>query len=271
MRYKIAACDIDDTLLRRDLTVSQSTKDTILNFQARGGVFVLSTGRMYPSARALAEELGLNGYLVSYQGAVVSELATGRILADEGMDASEAVVLLRELEKSGGRIQIYDRERLYVRERTRETVEYERMCGVKAEELHESLADYTERTGKRLTKILVIDTPEATRARNGRMKEKFGENFYFCISKPYFLEILKKGVSKAVGIERVAAEYGLTMADVMAVGDGDNDIPMIRAAALGVAVANASTELKAEADLIAPSNEEDAVALLLRLNLQDRL
>ena len=62
MRYRIAASDIDDTLLRSDLTISQSTKDTILNFQARGGVFVLSTGRMYPSARALAGELG-----VSYQ------------------------------------------------------------------------------------------------------------------------------------------------------------------------------------------------------------
>ena len=59
MRYRIAASDIDDTLLRSDLTISQSTKDTILNFQARGGVFVLSTGRMYPSARALAGELGL--------------------------------------------------------------------------------------------------------------------------------------------------------------------------------------------------------------------
>ena len=78
-------------------------------------------------------------------------------------------------------------------------------------------------------------------------------------------------MSTAAGIECVAAEYGLTMADVLAVGDSDNDIPMIRAAALGAAVANASPELKAAADLITLSNDEDAVALLLQLNMQDRL
>ena len=271
MRYRIAASDIDDTLLRSDLTISQSTKDTILNFQARGGVFVLSTGRMYPSARALAGELGLKGYLVSYQGAVVAELATGRILVDETMEPGAAAALLRKLEESGGQLHIYDRERLYVRERTPETAQYERVCGVEAVELHERLADHVERTGKRLTKILAINTPEATGVWLRQMREDFGEEFYLCTSKPYFLEILKKGVSKAAGIECVAAEYGLTMADVLAVGDSDNDIPMIRAAALGAAVANASPELKAAADLITLSNDEDAVALLLQLNMQDRL
>lgn len=271
MRYGIAASDIDDTLLRSDLTISQTTKDTILNFQAKGGVFVLSTGRMYPSARAIAKELGLKGYLVSYQGAVVSDLATDRILVDEALDSKEATVLLRELEEGGGQLQIYDREHLYVRERTPETVAYERVCRVEAIELHECLSEYVARTGMRPTKILAINTPEVTGEQLCRMKERYGDEFYFCISKPTFLEILKKGVSKASGIERVATEYGMSLADVFAVGDSDNDIPMIRAAALGVAVANASLELKSVADLVTVSNDEDAVALLLRLNMQDRL
>ncbi len=130
MRYRLAASDIDDTLLRSDLTISQATRDTILNFQAQGGVFVLSTGRMYPSARKLAEELGLKGYLVSYQGAIVSELASGKILVNKAIAPDAAVRLLEELETTGGPLPVYDSAHLFVCERTPETAEYERVCRV---------------------------------------------------------------------------------------------------------------------------------------------
>ncbi len=137
--------------------------------------------------------------------------------------------------------------------------------------LHEKLSDYVRRTRLAAVKILMIHTPETTAKLLGKMREKHGREFYICTSKPYFLEILQKDVSKAAGIRKVAELYGLTMADVMAVGDSDNDISMIREAALGAAVANAAPELKAIADLVTLSNDEDAVAHLIRLNLENKL
>ena len=117
-KYSIVASDFDDTLLRSDNTVSDFTRETIAAFVKRGGTFLISTGRMYQSALVQARDLGLKGLLISYQGAMVNDIESGKTLLHEPLSTEDALFNLSLLEPSGGQIHLYANDRLFVKKST---------------------------------------------------------------------------------------------------------------------------------------------------------
>ena len=113
---------------------------------------------------------------------------------------------------------------------------------------------------KGVTKILWYDEVEKIAQYQKEIGSFLSENVNFHPSRPYFMEFVDKNASKAIAMEKLGQFYGIKQSEMIAVGDGFNDLSMIEYAGLGVAMANSPREVKEKADYITLSNEEDGVA-----------
>jgi Cof subfamily protein (haloacid dehalogenase superfamily) len=111
------------------------------------------------------------------------------------------------------------------------------------------------------TKLLVMtETGQDAIEMEAELKERFGDCLYVTRSLDNFVEMLNPEANKANGLRRLAEEMGVEMRDVMAIGDGENDVEMVKSAGVGVAMGNGADKIKAAADCVAPANDEDGVA-----------
>ena len=163
MRYPLVATDFDDTL-RSDLTLSEYTKSVIKRYQAAGGTFMISTGRMYSSILRQAKRAGLDsGLVIAYQGAMICDMTSGKVLHHVALPPEAAVPILKELEREGLVLQVYIDDVLYVERMTDATRNYERVCEVEATMLDKKLSAYVKERAAR-HQILTSLTAESAAA-----------------------------------------------------------------------------------------------------------
>ena len=258
MKYRAIISDFDDTLRRDDGTVSVETLQAIKKFEEMGGFFAICSGRMISSARKEALENGLSGYVMGYQGGVLCEIESGKVLIDERMETDIAVEILKEFEKLKYPIHIYDGDRYMVNNKTKYTVSYEEACKVTAEDVNEVLSEYVEKNKLRLNKILMIIEPEKSEEYISRFSEKFKEMHVIC-SRPFFVEVTTKKANKGEMAKTISERLNIQREELICIGDGRNDISMIKFAGLGVSVENACQQLKEVSQYITKSNNEDGV------------
>lgn len=263
MKYSIVAADFDDTLLRSDLTVSKYTKDVIERYEAAGGTFMISTGRMYGSILKSIKRHNLKGLAISYQGAMITDTLDDRVLFHRTIPFAYAKEQLKLLEKETESVQIYYNDTLYVNKKTANTKKYEEVCEVEAVELNKTLSEHVLSNKWDVTKILAVMPPKKVKERFEEFSKVYGDFVDFSVSKPYFFEVVAKGVSKGSAIKKLCGSRGLDSSDVITFGDGINDISMLEYADLSFAVANGQKEAKKAAKFICPSNDEDGVAKMI--------
>lgn len=255
MNYKMIAIDIDDTLINDDKQVTEGTKKALAAAIASGVVVTLATGRMYASARSIAEQLGLNVPLITYQGSLVKNAIDGNVLYERCVPASAAQLIFDYCERNGLHLQLYVDDQLYVKE-----------CNEKAE-AYASLSkvpfivepDFRSLAGKPSNKLLVIDEPDKLDSVAAELRGLLGQQVHITKSKPHFLEIVHAEGTKGHALAHLAGHFGFDLEKVIAIGDSWNDREMLEAAGLGVAMANAVDPLKEIADYVTLSNNEDGV------------
>ncbi|MCL1901779.1 MAG: Cof-type HAD-IIB family hydrolase [Firmicutes bacterium] len=260
MKYKIVCTDFDDTLLRDDNTISKYTMNTINRYVEKGGIFLINTGRMMASIIKRAKELGLRGKIVGYNGAMIYDLDTDKIIYKEPIDYKDAADLLKILEELNLVIHIYIEDTLYYKEKSEYTKDYEKVCNVKGVCLNKVLSEYILEKKVNPTKILAFAEPELVAKLIQKSAEQFENKFFCCSSKPYFFEALKFGINKGTALKVIADSLNIKMEEVMAFGDSLNDHPMLEVAGLSFAVKNALEETKKVAMFVCESNNEDGVA-----------
>lgn len=259
---KLVALDLDGTVLRNDRTIGPRTLVAIRKAQARGVEIVLASGRMTAAMEEAADALGFDPYIVSYNGAAVcAKKAHGRnILFHKPLDAKIA----REL---------YG----YARERRLQVNYY--LDGVIVTEDEEHMRPwielYRERTGSPFrrvpslvpfldrapTKLLFLMEP-AIRAEIARhWQARLGERALVICTEHEYVEFLDPGATKGAAVAFIAQKLGIPLSSVMAMGDGDNDVPMLKMAGWSVAPANANPSALAAAKAVTrTTHENDAVA-----------
>ena len=262
MKYRLLASDFDDTLLRSDGTISEHTKQVIRDFEARGGVFFIDTGRMMPSILKEMKRVGFEGIVVGYAGALILDTRSGEILHESLIPCEAAVEIAAELEALGLQLQAYVGEELLVNRVNEYTAAYEKACDVTARELGVPVSEYLKKNGISPYKVLAFAEPDLVKKEVAHINAEHPE-LYACYSKPYFIEVMRRGTNKARAIQIVADKFGILVDETIAVGDSNNDVPMIAFAGLGAAVANAGSEAKEAADVITDSNDEEGVAHLI--------
>jgi hypothetical protein len=220
---------------------------------------IVVTGRMYKSVHRFLEPAGLSDPIICYQGAAVVDPVTGEWLRHEPIELSLAKETIAAVEDEGYGPNVYVADELYVAKVTQPARDY---AGFQHLEIHE-VGSLLEWLRDAPTKLVCVGDPKALDALEVRMKERFDGRLYISKSLPYFLEFAAPGVTKGAGLEFLAERMGFTRAETVAFGDGENDVELLEWAGYGVAVENAHARVKAVADWVCPSAEEEGVADVL--------
>jgi Cof subfamily protein (haloacid dehalogenase superfamily) len=256
MVFKLIASDLDGTLLNKACQITERTKNAIRQAQARGVIFTLATGRMYRSARPFAQELEIDVPLITYEGALVKTSQTKKVLYYRPLAAALAKEIVAIGEENDLNINVYINDELYVSRVTEEIRKYCRVVQVP----YIQVEDWSLVLEREPTKVLFMGEGEKLDQLWGKTREYFGDQVYITKSGLSFLEFTHPQATKGHGLKFLAREFGIKKEEIMAFGDNFNDLELLRAAGLGVAMANAREELKQVADYVTGSNEEDGVA-----------
>ena len=270
MKYKIIVSDFDGTVVKNDRTASERTIQAIKAYRAAGGTFIVSTGRMFESIVNNAHVLGLDGINIpisAMDGGIIKESVTGKIIARLTMPYEQTVAFAEDCERIGCYFQVYSEDKLFVAEENDINRYY---CKVSKIPMHVvgKLSDYIRKNKLECVKVLIADKHADSFL--DFFKGRYPDIQFFMSSADY-LDGASLNAGKGNSLKRLAEHLGVDISETIAIGDSMNDISMVEAAGLGVAVANADECLKEVADLIAPSNEDDGVAHIIEKALKDEL
>ncbi len=237
--YRAIALDLDGTLTNHEKVVTPKTREALLQASAKGAVIILASGRPTYGIEPVAECLELNkqgGYILSYNGGNIVNAKTGEKLFSQFLPDEVIPELYAYAEENGHALLGYAGNEI----------------------ITEMPDDQYVKEESRINKMN-IDMLKAEE----ELVEKLGDRMDIFRSAPFFLELVPKGIDKAKSLSRLLTKINLTPADMIAFGDGYNDLSMLKLAGMGVAMENAAPEVRAEADYVTLSNEEDGVAAAL--------
>jgi Cof subfamily protein (haloacid dehalogenase superfamily) len=253
--YKMMTIDVDDTLLNDQGLVTEATRIALAQAMEKGTMVTLATGRMFASAKQIAEQIQLNVPLITYQGAYVKNLLDEEILYERFVPEEAAEKVYHYVKKHSFHLQAYHEDRLYAEEENQKIKDYASISKVP----FYIEPNFAKLLKKPLNKLLIFEEPTVLDHIAEDLRTLLGDSVYITKSKPYFLEILHKEGTKGHAVEFLAKHFGCQLSQVIAIGDSWNDREMIHTAGLGVAMGNAVEPLKQIADYITKTNNEDGV------------
>lgn len=263
MDKKLLVLDIDGTLTNTQKEVTPRTLNAIHRMMEDGHLLALASGRPTPGMKHIADTLSLEtrgGFLLSYNGANITNYATKEILFQQTLPAyviSEVYDFC--LDHHIGMI-TYDNDVVITGTPIDEYMELEaRINHLSIRELDQFVSYVTFPVNKCLVTAPIDIAPEMEHL----LQERYKDELSIYRSEPFFIEIMPKNIDKAASIERLIQRLSIPRKNVIACGDGFNDLSMIEYAGLGVAMENAQDVVKQHADYITASNDEDGVAKVI--------
>lgn len=273
MSIRLLALDIDGTLVNGEHELTSATRDAVRRAKSAGVEVALVTGRRYSRTLPLVEPIGIRVPLVTANGALIKHPADHTTLFRARFTPGTIEQMLRIIDRGGFEPVMYgdtfqDGFDFYCRRldppkpELAEYFEVNEGCARRCPELVVSPPPH-------LFAGFTMGTREEMQALDAELNRQLpGELYTHVIRSPryagFMCEIAPAGVSKWTGILHLAEERGLAPAEICAVGDDVNDIPMVVGAGVGVAMGNAVPELKAVADRIAPCNNSDGLVEVVR-------
>lgn len=258
--YKLAAIDLDGTLLSSNHTVSPGNAAAVRRAVEAGAKIVLASGRQWSTIDAFAKMLDLppESPIIAYNGAMIRTHG-GDTWFHQPLSAKAAKTIVHYCDAHDLHLNYYFNDALYVRDDTVWGQMYQQRTGT----VPHVTGDLTRFDGKLPTKLILVDTLEVTNRLLTHFQAEFGDSLYIIKTEDEYLEFMDPTVSKGVALAEVAGHLGIAQAECIAFGDSYNDLPMVEWAGLGVAMNNARAELKAVAGRIAPCNDDDGVGAAL--------
>jgi Cof subfamily protein (haloacid dehalogenase superfamily) len=261
MTIRLLALDLDGTLFGDDLIISDRVRAAIGQAQQQGVIVTIATGRMFRAARAIAADLSLQEPLICYQGALIQHSVTEEVLYHRTVPRPLVHEIITAASERMLHLNLYVDDRLYVESLSPEAQFYsqinmELQVNVVGD-LHKWV-DQQMRTEP--TKLVIVTEPTRTDAILALFTDLYGSRLQVIKSHPRFTEFTNKECSKGRALAYLATHYGITQQEVMAIGDGHNDLDMIRWAGYGVAMSTAPQMVLDAARIISPPLSEDGAA-----------
>ena len=252
---KMVVTDIDGTIADKDANISKNVRESVKKLCDKGVKVVLATGRMFRATYPVLNDLGLDTPIISYQGGLVKEYkGEQKVLYAKYTDKQKAHEVIDYFRAKNIHINVYVNDVLYVEnddEYIKKYIENRNIVYTVVDDLKQ-----VEMNG--LHKVLGIDKdPEKIIRVTEELKEKYKNELYIICSTPYFCEVSNLEASKAAALCFLRDYWGFKKEEVLSIGDQDNDIDMIEAAGIGVAMGNGTEKLKTAADFITKSIDED--------------
>lgn len=260
MDIRLVALDIDDTLVDRSSIIPERSLTALRRAQEQGVEIVLATGRGYLGTEAIRKQLGQGfHYIICFGGSLVADYSTGdarirRFLSEE--DVATSIRIANELDLH---VQIYQGDEVIFQRMTPFAEQYcafqKLPCRTDEQMLEHDLS--------RVPKVLIYAPPEQEEMYKDLVSQRLPKHLHALGSKPGFIEIGEKSVTKGSAVAALAKELGIAREQVAAIGDNTLDQDMIEWAGVGCCVQNGKDAVKSMADMVIPAQAEEGVAWYL--------
>ena len=263
MDYQLIALDLDGTLNNDQKVITPGTLDALMAAQRSGLRLALASARPSPGLfkeRDILQMGQFGGILMSYNGGRIVDAATAKVLFETSMDMAQTKQVLRFLQTLPVTPILDDGVQFYVTDKNGYKVDYE--CANNNMTCTEvsNLADFLTFAP---VKILMSAKEDEILHIQQIIRENLPPALTVVQTAPFYLEVIPRTISKGQGIRDICGVLGISPAQVIAFGDAENDIPMLQAAGMGVAMGNAAQKVKEAADFVTRSNNDDGIAYAL--------
>ena len=251
MKYKLIATDYDQTLANTPEPPTQRALNAISQFEKKGGIFTIVSGRMTHGIVSNLGSVRPNAPIISYQGGELYDADKGQIVAQWPICNRDAQILVEDLTQRNCEINLYYNGDLYVSKLYAFTPTYCRLNNIECKIVPDLLSFVRNDTRVTPSKILVTLTPDKAAEYEKEYSAKYKGVLERHRSSATFLEFTEINADKGKAVMYLANMYGIDISQVICMGDSINDITMIKAAGLGVAMGNAMEQVKQSADFVA--------------------
>lgn len=256
---------MDGTLLNDNHKLTEENIKAITDIQKKGIRFALASGRPSFAMMEYAKQLKMDkygGYVIAFNGGQLIDMSNGEVIFHEGLNSEDIKRIYEVSEETGVPMVLYAGDTLYSNKNT-ELVQFEvSQCGMKFYEF-KNLEEIFGLGIKETTKCMFIDKSENILKVEEYMKGKYDKDYFIAISNPIFLEIANKNVDKGKTMKKLGEITGISLNEMIAVGDGNNDIPMLEVVGMPVAVANANSEIKKISKFESTDNNNNALKIVI--------
>ncbi len=251
--------DLDDTLLTDNKQVSEKNRKAIDYFKSEGGLFTFSTGRVPMGARLILEYVVPNAPIVCFNGGGIYDFSENKMLWSRKLD-SDAISAVeyvdRRLDFVG--IEICTEEKIYFSKINAKVREHQVL-----EKLPDNDLDYHDIPEVWQKVLFMTEEHELNTVRRTISESPFADKYTFVQSSPWYYELLPKNSTKGDGLIQLGKLCGIDRSHIIAVGDNENDLEMVKMAGVGIAVENAIPIVKNSADYVTADNNSDAIAKVI--------
>ena len=263
MAYEVLVLDIDGTLTNSKKEISEKTLEAVINAQKEGIKVVIASGRPTAGIKEIAKKVKLDeygGYVLSYNGGKITNFKTKEVIYNETLPREMIPAIYEEAVEHKVGIVTYEGNDAIAGNGIDEYNQLEaRINGIGLREVE----DFPKYVRFPVNKCLLTGEPSHMAEVEQKMKERFGNFLNIYRSEDFFVEVMPQNIDKAYSLGKLLKYLGLDRSQMIACGDGFNDLSMIKYAGLGVAMANAQEVVKKAADYITLSNDEDGVAKVI--------
>ena len=262
--FDLGAFDLDGTVLRRNLTITEATVNALHVLRERGVRLVVATGRRFEGAREHAARLGFGDEdpVICYGGSMIRRM-NGETLLHRTLPKGVSIEVLEWAAEKGLHARTFVDGKIVVSPQNPAVLRYlsEREPDV---EVVESPADWLRNSGENPTKLVVVDRPDQIPHWLGEARRTFSDHLFITRSLPHYVEVGNPEGTKASALKFLCERWEIDPAHTIAFGDAENDIDMLSFAGLGVVVGGMTEEVRAVADAVVASVDEDGVASFIR-------
>ena len=249
--YKLAAVDIDETLVGPDKRIGAENRDAVRRLVQAGCRVVLASGRRHANMLPFYRELGLDDFVVSCQGAVARHSATGEVAHEAVVPMPAAAEVTADGLERGLTVMYWSADGIFARQRTHWVDRYSADCGGDPV----ALADIETLAGQgapRAEKVVWGAEPGVIASLAPVMRARYRDRLLITVTDDWFMEFTSPHAHKGAGVAAVAARYGIDARQIVAFGDGNNDVQLLAWAGLGVAMDHGRPAAKAAAGRVSP-------------------
>jgi len=266
MAYRIMAFDLDGTLTNSKKKITAKTKEALLRANKMGVMTVLASGRPLEGILPLVKELEMDkngGYILAFNGGQILDAKTMEVLSAKMIPAEILPELFTKVEgyrkEYGTAMLTYGKGQVLAEDEKAKYVVVE--ANINGMTIRET--DLKTEVDFPVPKCILTGEGEILEPIEKELKAQYDGILSITRSESYFLEMMTVGVDKADSLDRLLKILGMTKDELIAFGDGYNDISMIKYAGLGICMANGKDETKAAADYVTLSNDEEGIPAAL--------
>ena len=262
-KYKMIVTDIDGTLLNAQHHISDENKVAIQSFIEAGNTCELASGRPTKGMWSIVDELDLThdeAYILSYNGSHLVNTKTRKTVYEHNLSNEQFARVAEVASTLDLAFCSYTEDALVVNRPSEEAQIEVNITGLELEVAVDVPAYFAD---KSIPKSIIFSKPEDIQENEKKIKALMGDDVEVFPSSDIFIEIMPKGIHKGAGILELSKMFDVPVAEIISIGDGGNDVSMIKQAGLGIAVANAIPVLKEAADVLTVDHNEHALAAVI--------